>query len=405
MAKILIITMSFPYPLKAGGKIRVYNLIKQLSGEYEITLLSLAADEEKRYVPELRKYCKGVEIVPLAEGRMESLYHYMRCIVSMCGGMPVEMALKDYPVFHRALIHILSERTFDLVQVEFAQMLPYVLSDGLDKIVPEIIWIEHEVLHHRFFKRVDANRGAWRWFWQREARLLQEYEVSAARKLKNAIAVSEEEAICLRSWNPMMNVAVIPNGVDVAYYDEVNVKREAKSIIFTGWMRHFPNLDSAIFLLNDVMPLIIQKIPDVRLYLVGDAIPDKIRSIAERIPQVTLTGFVEDIRIFIKRVSAAIVPLRIGGGTHLKVLEAMACRTPVVTTPVGAEGLPIKHGQHAWIAQDAAGLADGVFRLFKDEELRVSIVEEARKLVEREFDWAIIAAKQKAFYRQILDRS
>ncbi len=395
--------MSFPYPLRAGGKIRVYNLIKQLSKEYSITLLSLVTADEKRFVPELEKFCKRVETVPLAERGIHSLLHRLRCLVSMGMGMPAEMALKAYPALDRMLNRVLSEERFDLIQVEHVQTLPYVLG-RLEDINGNVLWVEHEVLHQRLFKRSEASKGFWRWFWRREAHLTREYEAASARRVQNAIVVSKEEAVCLCSWNPNLNIAVIPNGVDVAYYDAIHVEREPKSIIFTGWMRHFPNFNAANFLLKEIMPLIIQKMPDVRLYLVGDAIPDKIRFLAEKIPQVFLTGFVDDIRPFVKRASVAIVPLRIGGGTHLKVLEAMACRTLVVTTSVGAEGLPLRHGQHAWISQDAKGLAEGVIRLLRDMELRSTMITEARSLVEKEYDWAVIAAEQMAFYRDILKR-
>lgn len=404
MTKLLIITMSFPFPLRAGGKVRVYNLIKQLSKEYNITLISLATAEEERFIAELEKFCKRVLTVPLAERGSYRLLHLLRCLVSMGKGMPAEMTLKAYSSFRRILVQTLSEEFFDLIQVEFVQMLPYILSDDLTDSVQRIIWVEHEVLHRRLFKRSEAGRGFWRWFWQREAHLTLEYEISAARRLKNAIAVSDEEVVCLQSWNPDLYVDLVPNGVDVAFYDAVSVRREPQSIIFIGWMRHFPNLDAASFLLKEVMPLIIQKTPNVRLYLVGGAVPDKIHTLAEKIPQVVMTGFVEDIRSLIKSASVTIVPLRIGGGTHLKVLEAMACRTPIVTTPVGAEGLPLKHGQHAWIARDAQGLAEGVERLLEDVRLRELMTTEARKLVEKEYDWAVIADKQKRFYRRVLDR-
>lgn len=402
MPKLLIITMSFPYPLRAGGKIRVYNLIKQLSIEYEITVLSLATDEERLFASELRKFCKRVETVPVAEKGGKKVLHRLRCLISMGFGMPAEMAVKFYPAFRQTLDRVLSEETFDIIQVEFVQMLPYMLSNGLRNYSQQVIWVEHEVLHNRLFRRAENSKGFVHWFWKREARLTREYEMAAAMKVQNAIVVSDEEAEYLRSWNPDLKIVVIPNGVDTAYYDSIKVERDPKGVIFTGWMRHFPNLDAAHYLLKEIMPLIIRKLPEVRLYLVGEPVPEQIRYMAANIPQVIMTGSVEDIRPLIKQASVAIVPLRIGGGTHLKVLEAMISETPVVTTPVGAEGLPLKHGQHAWISRDARGLADGVLHLLENPELRSLITTEARKLVEKEYDWAIIATKQKEFYREIL---
>lgn len=316
-------------------------------------------------------------------------------------GMPAEMALKSSAAFRRALKKILSEESYDILQVEFAQMLPYVL-DGWKYPLSHVVWVEHEVLNQRLLKRGDTSEGLWRWFWRREGRLTQRYEIDAAKRLRNAVAVSGEEAACMRSWNPDLNVAIIPNGVDIDYYDAVKVEQEPASIIFTGWMRHFPNMDAVNFLLKEIMPLIIRKRPDIRLYLVGGPYPEHVQCIAANTPQVILTGFVDDIRPFIKRATVSITPLRIGGGTHLKVIEAMAAGTPVVTTPVGAEGLPVKHGKHAWIAADAEGLADGVLQLLEDKRLRKMITAEARCLVEKEFDWSIIAKKQMAFYQQIL---
>lgn len=398
---LLILSMSFPYPLRAGGKIRIYNLIKNLSGKCDITLLSFATEEERGFVPELKKFCKRVETVPAEKEKRFSPVHYAKCLSLMGMGMPAEMALKSSTAFRKALKKILSEESCDIIQVEFAQMLPYVL-DGRNDLLSYAVWVEHEVLNQRLFKRGETSEGLWRWFWRREGRLTQRYEIEAAKRLRNAVVVSGEEAGCLRSWNPDLNVAVIPNGVDIAYYDAVKVEQEPASIIFTGWMRHFPNMDAVDFLLKEVMPLIIRKRPDVRLYLVGGPYSEHVQSIAANIPQVSLTGFVDDIRPFIKRASVSITPLRIGGGTHLKVIEAMAAGIPVVTTPVGAEGLPLKHGEHAWIAPDAEGLAEGVLQLLDDKRLRKMITSEARCLVEKEFDWSIIAKKQMEFYKQIL---
>jgi len=397
---LLIISMSFPYPLVAGGKIRIYNLIKQLSHSCNISLISLITKREIPYIHEIEKFCEKVYTIQIHEETGERLIHHIRSLSRMFKGMPAEMALKFYPEFYGTLKKILKERSFDIVQIEFVQMVPYVLEDNV--VEGNYIWVEHEVLYHRLQKRGEAGKGFWRWFWKREAKLTRIYEQMAANKFKNAVAVSEEEASCLRSWNPELNVAVIPNGVDVSYYDEIEVVRDPMSVIFAGWMKHFPNLDAARFLVNDIIPYVIRRRPDIKFYLVGGPYPPEIKSMAQKIHQIKLTGFVNDIRPMVKQAGVYIVPLRVGGGTHLKVLEGMASRTPIVTTPVGAEGLPVKHKEHVWIAHDAEGLAEGILKVIEDRELNITLQENARKLVESKFDWKIIGQQQLQFYHNVL---
>jgi glycosyltransferase involved in cell wall biosynthesis len=184
---------------------------------------------------------------------------------------------------------------------------------------------------------------------------------------------------------------VIPTGVDVDYFQPMLVEELANSLVFTGSMDWLPNEDAILYFVDAILPLIKQQLPAVSLEVVGRSPSRKLQALAETEKSVRLTGWVEDIRPFVARGAACIVPLRIGGGTRLKIFEAMAMKKAVISTSVGAEGLPVSSGENILLADTPNDFADSVVSLLRDPSRRQRLGTAARTLVQENYSWPRVA--------------
>ena len=194
-----------------------------------------------------------------------------------------------------------------------------------------------------------------------------------------------------RLFLDLRKLTVIPTGVDVDYFQPMPVEEIANSLVFTGSMDWLPNEDAIFYFVDAILPLIKQQCPDVSLEVVGRSPSRKLQALAETEKSVRLTGWVEDIRPFVARGSVCIVPLRIGGGTRLKIFEAMAMSKAVVSTSVGAEGLPVRSGENILLADTPGDFAGSVISLLRDSNQRQRLGTAARALVQENYSWPKVA--------------
>jgi glycosyltransferase involved in cell wall biosynthesis len=224
--------------------------------------------------------------------------------------------------------------------------------------------------------------------WQRMLR----FEKQAVRRFDLVLAVSETDRDTLqRLYGPLRGpVAVVPTGVDTAYFAPVPSAERPAHLVFTGSMDWLPNEDGVLFFAREILPRIRQRIPDVTVSIVGrDPTPAVVRLAAGR--GIEVTGRVEDVRPYMAAGAVYVVPLRVGGGTRLKIFEAMSMGRPVVSTTVGAEGLPVRHGEHVLIADEPQAFADRVVQLLGDAAARHQLGQRARDLVVARYDWSAAA--------------
>ena len=312
---------------------------------------------------------------------------------------------------HALLEQMLAEKTYDLVQVEGLEMAPYgfqILQMTGDR--PPVVFDNHnaEFLLQKRTAWMDS-RSIARWpaafyswlQWQK----LYRYERAFCRAVDGVVAVSEPDRQTLSSLAPHRPFVNVPNGIEISrYVPEPPPATSPPSLVFTGKMDYRPNVDAMLWFGLKVLPRVRRQL-DVRLQIVGMDPHPRLNKLAT-LPDVELTGAVEDVVPYIQGASVYLTPMRVGGGTRFKVLEAMACARPVVSTALGVEGIPIRDGEHALIADDARSFADAVVSLLRDQaaggQRSRALGEAARSFVEAQFSWETILPQMDAFHAQLV---
>jgi glycosyltransferase involved in cell wall biosynthesis len=305
------------------------------------------------------------------------------------------------PAFAARLSAWLSAERFDVVQIEGIEMARYlgvVLAAG-DR--PCLVFDDHNaeyVLQERAF-RSDIRRparlhaGLYSFVqWRRLCR----FEAEICRLTDRVITCSAADAAALRRIAPEARIHVIPNGVDTTAFRPQPAEAVA-TLVFTGKMDFRPNVDASLWLVEEILPRIRQAQPGATVVLVGQRPSPAVARLAA-VPGVVITGRVEDVRPYIAGAQVYVAPLRMGSGTRLKLLEAMAMGAAIVSTRLGAEGLPVESGRHLLLADDAADFATAVIALLNDRTQGTALGREARRLVETEFDWRSIIPRLETVY-------
>ena len=376
--KILFLSSWYPYPPNNGSKLRIFNLLRGLAQQHQVTLLTFADQPDIDFeAPELRSICHEVQIVPWKPYNPHSL-RARTGYLSMAPRSVVDTYSLD---MQRHIEQAISDRHYDLVIASQWSMAGYgKCFQGLPSLFEEV---ELGVLYEKFKQSTSIwhhLRYGLTWFKHRHylARLLQNYRACTV--------VSEQEKLSLARIAPgYKSIEVIPNCIDLASYRSTDGSPEPNTIIFTGSFRYHANHDAMVWFLEKVYPLIQAQVPDVQLTITGDheeqSLPDA--------NNVKLVGHVDDIQSLIKSSWVSIAPIRLGGGTRLKILEAMALRTPVVSTSKGAEGLQVQHGDNILIADTPEAFAECAVQLFKNPGLPNKLANNAYQLVSEKYDWSI----------------
>lgn len=390
---ILFLTTKLPYPPDSGAKIRDFNLIKEISKRHNITLISFIQNEKENMNLEfLRPYCKSIEIVK-EKGKVNL---FISAIISLFTKKPFTIA-KFYSFRMKQKIKtILNNNKFDLIHCSHLHMAQYIENI---KNIPRIL-DEHnvEVFLIRRYLKVQKNLIKKIIVFFLQYLKLAKYESAIARKFDYCLAVSETDKKNLEVIAPNITVSVISNGVDVDFYRPQYEKSQLNSLIFTGVMDWFPNEDAILYFYEKIWPLIKKEVKDVHLYVVGHRPSDKVLSLSRQERNIIVTGYVDDVRSYIAKSSIYIVPLRIGGGSRLKILEAMAMGKTIISTSVGCEGLGVVNNENILIADSPEEFAKKTVLLLTDRELRERLGISARKMVTNKYSWEIIGAKLNDIY-------
>ena len=385
---------------------RNFNLICGLAERHVVHLLSFGDGREDSTSP-IHKVCRSVGIV---DAPQRTMGQRMKGLV--LSPLP-DMALRlPSAKFRQALTSILRREDLDVVEVEgieLAQYLFQVAEIRGDSSRPLLVFDDHNaeyVLQQRAFE-TDA-RLPKRWVaaaysfvqWRR----LRSYERAACQAADRVVAVSRTDAEALRDLVPGLEPAIVPNGVDMAYYSQTveplnGTQRPRESdLVFTAKMDFRPNVDAVLWFSGEVLPLIRAQAPDVRLWIVGKDPHPRLASLNSD-PGIIVTGWVEDVRPYIVGAGVYVVPLRMGGGTRLKVLEAMAMGTAVVSTQVGCEGFEVTSGQELLIADSPATFAAAVLDLLRSPAQRDALGSAARTFA-RLYDWPLIVPRLERLYQE-----
>jgi sugar transferase (PEP-CTERM/EpsH1 system associated) len=412
--KILFLTPQVPYPPRQGAALRNWGLISDLATRHEVALLSFVApspspfsspetvsggtipmDEEASGL--LRETCR-VETVMLPD---RSLRDRLRdLLLTRRPDMALRLASDAFA--HRLEAWLKSE-AFDVLQIGGIEMSPYLGVATAARPRPRIVFdnlnCEHLLQRRAFLTDLRAP-GRWPGAaysfvqWQR----LRRYEAQICRGADHVLAVSEEDAAMLRKLVSGLDVTVVPNGVNTRTYTPSPPDPSAPpTLVFTGTMDFRPNVDAVLWFAHQVLPRVREKIPEVHLFVVGQRPHRRLEGLQTH-PAITLTGWVDNVRPYIAQAAVYVAPLRIGGGTRLKLLEAMAMAKPVVATRLGAEGYPVEDGRELLLADTVSSFAMAVVSLLRAPKRRAELGQSARAFVERYYDWRSIVPRMEAVY-------
>jgi sugar transferase (PEP-CTERM/EpsH1 system associated) len=372
-------------PLDSGGKIRSFHTVKTLAKFWPTTVITYYPEEKDDQNIQLSQFVEKLITIPLRPRSRPSIY-----LSSVLKLRPFMFEKFCQPEVIRAVKSELQRTKYDLIICDFllgCGVVPF------DVDVPKVvfthnvecrIWERHYKVAKTLPKRMLAKRE-----WQSLAAIERKY-LSAADAV---LAVSDADGAEFVSWGiPANKVRSVPTGVDTSFFAPRPQNTAAPTLVFTGSMDWMPNQDGILWFLNDVYPLIQAKVPNVKLQVVGRKPPQQILDACAKYPGVTATGWVDDIRDYLANSDLCIVPLRVGSGTRLKIFEAMAMGKAIVSTMIGAEGLPVTDQTDIVLADTPADFAAGVLSLLNDNPKREQIGRAARELVEKRYSWEAVTA-------------
>jgi polysaccharide biosynthesis protein PslH len=391
--RILWLKSDLLLPLDKGGKLRTWHLMRHLARSHDITYLAFAEPGQPAGdVEDMREVASRVETITRAEAPKGTLRFYAGAAMHVVDPLPYAVAKYRSAAFRRRLRQLLNEQSFDLIVCDFlfpAVNLPQRLP------CPAVIFT-HNVESEIWRRHAETQAGALgRLLYGMQHRRMLKYEGQTLRRFDGVLAVSDADRDSFARLYPgaaAEPVHVVPTGVDTDYFSPSPTSPLATDIVFTGSMDWLPNEDAMLHFCTHVLPLIRADEPGVRLSIVGRAPTPAVRKLMEDPDAgIHVTGRVDDVRPYMRDASVYVVPLRIGGGTRLKIFEAMAMGKAVVSTTVGAEGLPIVPGEHLLIADEPHTFARAVVRLMRDADRRERLGAAARALVVARYDWSAVA--------------
>jgi sugar transferase (PEP-CTERM/EpsH1 system associated) len=381
-----------PYPPRTGDKVRAYHVARHLARHHDVTLACLVdqpGDEEA--VAALRDDIPDLEDVVVGRTRTR-----LSALLGLARGASATMTYFDSVALRARVGSRLSAGT-DLIYVYSSSMAPYanggsgapLLMDFVD--VDSDKWMQYGA-QLPFYKA---------WVYRLEAVRLRRHELSAARQAARSLVATRQEEALLRGLAPWAPTTVIPNGVDLDYFAPVPARRAADpTIVFTGAMDYFPNVDAVVHFCRQIFPRIRARIPGARFVIVGKNPTAAVRRLAT-VPGVEVTGSVSDVRPYLGEAAVAVAPLRVARGVQNKVLEAMAMGLAVVATAKAHEGLEARPGEHLCVVDAPAAFADTVTDLLGSPERRQALGRAARRFVEAHHSWSASMAKLDTVLAQV----
>ena len=393
--RLLFISPRFLFPLDEGGKIRTTGVLRAMKGgSFEIVLASPALRDAGRYGDGLAGICD--RFVGWPKPRLGPL----RRAAAVAGPLPVSVACERSAFATDTVARELAAGP-DLVVADF----PHTAIVLPDRLGQPTVMFTHNVEAEIFERHAEVAHGAWKPVWQREASKMRKFEQTTLRRFDAVVAVSQRDGHALRNRYGLSHVETIDTGVDLDFYAFHPPDSCARTVVFVGAMDSRSNIDGVEVLMREIWPLVAAARPEARMLVVGRNPPHTL--VAEALRRGLaweFGGFVDDIRPAVLAADVAVIPLRVGSGTRLKVFEAMALGRPVVSTTLGVEGLAVKAGEHCLIADAPEAFAAAILRLMADAELRRRLAAAARCLLEARFSWKAVGRQFEAICQRTLAR-
>jgi len=405
---ILYVSHMPPSPPRSGAQARVHGLMTQLARRHDLTA-AIVVDAE--FDPDecrraMEAYCREVVLVPNPWGR-KGLAKRMLQVRSLASIRSFDRLRVTLPGLQQTLDQLLRTRRFDLVNLEFPYLGHYDLRRAPPRQKPPPVVVDsHEIAYDlaRQFARADAGLSR-RLYAAANWRKLRREELSTYRDADGVYLCSVADEQRLLDQVPGVRTAVVPNAADVDFYQPrpTDPPPDGRTVVYFGLLSTLPNIDGVTHFAEAVWPRIAAVHQEARWKIIGGRPPPPLQALAG--PRIELTGFVEDLRPHLAAAEVVVVPLRLGGGTRLKIVEAMAMGKAIVSTTLGAEGIEAVPGRDIIIEDEPAAFADAVNRLLSDPGLAARIGQSARRLAVARYGWDAAARTLEGFYRRILEEA
>jgi sugar transferase (PEP-CTERM/EpsH1 system associated) len=380
--KILWVTSVFLHPTTRGGQIRTLEMLKHLHKRHEIHYIALANPDDAEGPARAPEYSTKAYPVSYRIANKRSPKFFAQLVEGLLSPVPVVVFRKRSSEVKTLIGNLLEREHFDSVVCDF--LTPSINIPKLD----DCVLFQHNVETMIWRRYVETSTNPIRRAYMRlQAARMFEYERCVCRSVRHVIAVSDVDAEMMREMFDVAGVTAVPTGVDVEYFAPPAAVKPAGDLVFVGSMDYMPNVDGILYFTREVLPLIHARRPDCTLTIVGRKPPSEIRSLAATDQRIRVTGTVPDVRPYLWGSSISIVPLRIGGGTRLKIYESMAAAVAVVSTTIGAEGLVIHPPRDSRIGDTPREFAEHCLELLGNPEDRHQIATAGRDLVTKRFSW------------------
>lgn len=400
--RILWLKTELLHPVDKGGKIRTYAMLRELRKQHHVTYLTLddgtaSADARERAT----EYCHEVQTVPFSQPARGTGAFYLDLLRNVFSSLPYAVAKYRNAAFRAAISEAVRVGRYDVLVCDF--LAPSVnVPDWLG--IPTVLF-EHNVEaaiweRHAAVAAHPVKKAYMREQWRRMRR----WESRECRRFDHVIAVSDADRDTFRETMGVVEVSSVPTGVDINYFAPTGAARSPHEIVFTGSMDWLPNEDGLEWFCGEILPLVRERVPGATLSVVGRTPSARVKSLAARHAGVTVTGTVPDVRPYLERAGVLVVPLRIGGGTRLKIYEGMSMGRPTVSTTIGAEGLPVRDGEEILIGDTPASFAAAVATCLADPSVGDALGARAAARVRRDFSWDGVARQFAATCAAVVER-
>lgn len=401
---LLWISHNIPYPPKTGVLQRNYNLLREASRHADVYLLAVF---KRDILPgeydieaarrELGKLCRLIEIVQLPIEASSALL-YWTALVSLFTKDPLSANWVKDSGMRQRLRALVESVPFDLVHFDTVSLAAY--RDDVGS-VPKIL-NHHNIESHLLKRRIAFESNPLkRLYYAAEGSKLEAYERRVCPEFDTNFTVSDLDRKRLLELVPTACADVIANGVDVEYFRSTEAATVPGNLIMASGMNWFPNRDAVLFMCADVWPLLSARMPDLTWTVVGASPPQQVVDLAARDARVVVTGFVDDVRPYLSRAEIYLCPMRDGGGTRVKILDALAMSKPIVSTTMGCEGIDVTPGVDVLIADTPDAFVSQIARLRADSSLRAAMSAAARKLAVDRYSWPVIGHTLGAIYHRL----
>lgn len=391
--KILWIKLGGFWPANSGGRLRSFHMLSELASRHAVSVVTTHAPGEnptlqEQYLPA----CQKVVSIPHKATKVSSAGFPAVLARSWFSELPVDLYKYRIEEVREAARQLMEKENFDLVIADFLTAIPNLPDIGSTPMLSFSHNVEHMIWQRLYENETNPVKKR---LLKIEAAKMKAYEFGSCDRADLTVTVSENDKELFKQGAPGAEIEAVATGVDTNFFKPQEITDEY-SMVFSGSMDWYPNEDGIIFFIREVLPKIRERHADASLLVVGRNPSDKLQDLARQ-HKVDLTGTVDDIRPHVAKGSVYIVPLRIGGGTRLKIFEAMAMGQAVVSTTLGAEGLPLTDGEHFLQADGAEQLSESICDLLNDKERRRALGEAGRQLVEEKFSWPQIGRQFEGF--------